>query len=387
MEKNYTKKGEISCTIDWLSKNTNNIEFPEFQREPTIWKLDKKQRLVDSIFRRFDISSIYLFKRDDNKYDCIDGQQRINAIWSYLGINYTDHDNNFHSKIENELFYDKDFLIDVDQKRFEHLDEKYKKQFRDYELNIVFISKIDEEEELNLQFIRLQLGAPLRAGEKLNAMKGEMRDLVFNKAVDGLIELQYFTITGIRKGRFGRQEVASQILLNAFSKKETDEFHRSRFLDLQEFFKDKIKLSIEDKRLIEEIKATLEMISKHFKTNLIFINNKALAVSVYLFVSELIQLERVTEITDFMHFLIKFLKTKEWQISKGLDMNRAYREILNFQTSLTQAAGEKYAIQQRHDFWRAYFSYYQETKMIKGDEDFIKSEGKKPDDERDKIEL
>ena len=64
MEKNYTKKGEISCTIDWLSKNTNNIEFPEFQREPTIWKLDKKQRLVDSIFRRFDISSIYLFKRD-----------------------------------------------------------------------------------------------------------------------------------------------------------------------------------------------------------------------------------------------------------------------------------------------------------------------------------
>ena len=76
-----------------------------------------------------------------------------------------------------------------------------------------------------------------------------------------------------------------------------------------------------------------------------------------------------------------------WQISKGLDMNRAYREILNFQTSLTQAAGEKYAIQQRHDFWRDYFSYYQETKMIKGDEDFIKSEGKKPDDERDKIEL
>lgn len=387
MEKKYTKDGEITCTIDWLSKNTNNIEFPEFQREPTIWKLDKKQRLVDSIFRGFDISSIYLFKREDNKYDCIDGQQRINAIWSYLGINDTDNDNNFHSKIENELYYDNDFLSEVDQKRFEHLPENYKKQFRDFELNIVFVSKIDEEEELNLQFIRLQLGAPLRAGEKLNAMKGEMRDLIFNKSENGLIELPYFTFSGIRKGRFGRQEVAAQILLNAFCKKETDEFHRSRFLDLQEFFKDKIKLSIEDKRLIDEVRATLELISEHFKTNLIFINNKALAVSVFLFVSELNQLNRVSEIDEFVHFFIKFLKTKEWQISKGLDMNRAYRDILNFQTSLTQAAGEKYAIQQRHDFLRSYFSYFKETGMIKGDEDYMKTENKKPDDDRNKVGL
>jgi hypothetical protein len=384
MEKKYTKRGDITCPIDWLSRNINNIEFPEFQREPTIWKLDKKQRLVDSIFRGFDISSIYLFKRDDNKYDCIDGQQRIRAIWSYLGINYADDDNKFHSKIENELYDDKSVLYEIDQKRFENLDEKYKKQFIDYELNIVFITKIDEEEELNLQFIRLQLGAPLRAGEKLNAMKGEMRDLIFNKAADGLIELSYFTNTSIRKGRFGRQEVAAQILLNAFSKKETDEFHRSRFLDLQEFFKDKIKFSNEDKRIIEDVKTTLETISKHFKTNLSFINNKALAVSVFLFVSELIQLERVSEINNFVHFLIKFLRTKEWQISKGLDMNRAYRDILNFQTSLTQAAGEKYAIQQRHDFWRDYFSYYQKKRgMIKGDEDYIKTEHKNPDDDRD----
>ncbi|MBN2396570.1 MAG: DUF262 domain-containing protein [Candidatus Atribacteria bacterium] len=387
MEKDYNKIGKIKCTIDWLSKNTNNIEFPEFQREPSIWKLVKKQRLIDSIFRGFDIASIYLFKREDDKYDCIDGQQRINAIWSYLGINHIDPDNNFHSKIDNELYDDKGFLNKIDQKRFDYLDELYQNQFMNYELNIVFISNIEEEEELNLQFIRLQLGAPLRAGEKLNAMRGDMRDLIFSKATDGLIEMEFFNNTGIRKGRFGREEVAAQILLNAFSKKETNEFHRSRYLDLQEFFKEKEKFSIEDKRLIDETKNTLKVISDHFKTNLVYINNKALAVSVFLFISELQLLNKDSEINDFVNFFIKFLKTKKWQISQGLDMNKAYRGILNFQTSLTQAAGEKNAIQQRHDFWRDYFSYFKEKKMIMGDEAFFASEGINPDDERDSIEL
>ncbi len=73
MKKEFTKE---AWTIEKLIKLSAIIEFPEFQREPTIWRLDKKQRLIDSIFRGFDISSIYLCKREDGKYDCIDGQQK-----------------------------------------------------------------------------------------------------------------------------------------------------------------------------------------------------------------------------------------------------------------------------------------------------------------------
>lgn len=214
-----------------------------------------------------------------------------------------------------------------------------------------------------------------------------MRDFIFIKANDALIEMNYFLNTGIRKGRFGRQEVAAQLLLNAFSKKEPGEFHRSRYIDLQEFFKEKEKFTNEDKKIKEEVKQTLNSISNHFKDNLRIINNKALAVSVFLFINELIGLDKENEIDDFVNFLIKFLKTKEWQVSQGLDMNRAYRELLTFQTSLTQAAGEKKAIQNRHDFWKNYFSHYQKTEHIKGDEDYTKTENKNPDEERDLIEL
>lgn len=383
MEKELNKE---NWTIEKLIKNINNIDFPEFQREPSVWKLDKKQRLIDSILRGFDISSIYFYKREDGKYDCIDGQQRINAILSFVGINKTDRDNAFHTRIENELYSDENYFQTANQERYDNLDSKWQKKIKNYELNIVFITRIDEEDELNLQFLRLQLGVALRGGEKLNAMKGDMRDLLFiDKENNEFVNLDYFSKSGIRKGRFGRQEVAAQILLNVFSKKENGEFRRSRYIDLQDFFKQKEKFSSIDKAIISEIKRNLETISKHFKKNLVFVNNKALVVSVYLFVSELIELKKEKDIDTFVEFFIKFMKTKEWQISKGLDIDRSYREILNFQTSLTQAPGEKSAIETRHDFWRDYFDYYKKKGMIKGDEEFKKAEKKNPDNERDKI--
>src|SRR3972149_3849177 len=101
------KTTHIYWTINELVKNTGKLDFPEFQREPTVWKLEKKQRLIDSILRDFDISSIYLYKKENGGYDCIDGRQRINAIWSFLGINGADEEHNgFNLKIENEIYND-----------------------------------------------------------------------------------------------------------------------------------------------------------------------------------------------------------------------------------------------------------------------------------------
>ena len=219
-------------------------------------------------------------------------------------------------------------------------------------------------------------------------MKGSMRDFIFDSGSE-FLALDYFQKIGIRKERYGKQEVASQILLNAFSKKEIGEFQKSRYVDLQEFFKQKEEFTSSDKKLLKEVINDLVKIAKHFQENLKYINNKALAVSVYLFVSEeLISLTKEGEIDKFADFFIKFLKTKKWQIGLGLDMNRSYREILNFQTSLTQAAGEKTAIQKRHDFWRDYFKYFKEKNgLIKGDEEYKRSERKAPNEERKKIAL
>ena len=81
------------------------------------------------------------------------------------------------------------------------------------------------------------------------------------------------------------------------------------------------------------------------------------------------------------------MKTIKWQIPLGLDMAREYREILSFQTNITQAAGEKTAIQKRHDFLKDYFFHYKKKNEIKGDSEFKKRTGKNPDDERKRIRV
>jgi hypothetical protein len=145
-------------TIEKLRETIDRIEFPEFQREPTVWDLEKKQRLIDSILRGFDISSIYVYKKENGGYDCIDGRQRINAIWSFLGINGQDEeDNAFHSKIENEIYDDGGYFKEVHSKRFEKFTPKWQKAILEYKLNIVEIMETEHDEELNLLFLRLQM--------------------------------------------------------------------------------------------------------------------------------------------------------------------------------------------------------------------------------------
>ena len=261
------------------------IDYPEFQREPTVWNLDKKQRLIDSILRGFDVSLIYFFKNAKERYDCIDGRQRINAILSYLGKNGSDEcDNAFHLKIENEIYDDKGKFKTADSKRYNDLDAKWKEKILDYELNIVIIEEIENDEELNLLFLRLQIASVLNAGEKLHAMTGDMRDWIF---LD-ISKHKYFQKISIPQRRYAKEQVAAQIILNEFYKKNTEEFHRSRYIDLQDFFKQYSRMSASDNKLKEEITNKFNTIDDHFGKSLRYIKNRAIAVSIFLFISKLI---------------------------------------------------------------------------------------------------
>lgn len=371
--------------ISELVKNIGEIEFPEFQREPNVWKLDKKQRLIDSIFRDFDISSIYLHKKESGGYDCIDGQQRINAIMSYLGMNDADEeDNKFHSKIENEIYNDEGKFDEVDAVRFSTIQKtEWGEKILDYKLNIVEVTDVENDQGLNLLFLRLQIASVLNAGEKLNAMTGDMRDTIFYD----IGKHAFLSKIRIPQRRFAREQVAAQIVLNAFNKRDNNAFHRSRYVDLQDFFKEYDKFTPKDKETVLSIKQRFEKIDQYFGNKLQHIGNRAIAVSVYLFVSQLLDTEKETEIKQFIEFFELFLRTLKWQLPLGVRMHKAYYDLLKFQTDVTQAAGEKSAIERRHNFLGEYFYYYKETKKIKGDGEYFENTGKTADGERKQTKL
>jgi hypothetical protein len=375
------------------------LGFPEFQREPTVWDLYKKQKLIDSIFRGFDIAPIYVYKKDDNSYECIDGRQRINAIYSFLGLNENMErsDNHFAIKIDNDIYVDTDeFLLRLDNRQYSELKPEEKEIFDNYKLNVIIVRSDEDnveenEQELSLQFIRLQFSSILNAGEKLHAMSGDMRNFIFSELFsetpDGKEEHPFFKAINIRYRRYAKEQVAAQIALNYFSRRaEPPTFSRSRYIDLQYFFKRKSVFKEEDKRLAEEIKTILDKIAENFNDKLSFIENRAIAVTTFLFVAQLVNNNEEKKLPKFGEFLVEFVATLKWQLSlyrRKMELIEQYRDILTgFQNYVTQAAGESYAIERRHKFIEKYFEHYLAHNEIIGDAKFKKTTGKSAKSER-----
>jgi len=371
------KKHNAQWTINELQERYESIEFPEFQREPTVWDLPKKIKLIDSILRSFDIATIYLYKRKDGNYECIDGRQRINAIISFLGLNeQADSDdeaaryhNNFRFTSSDDLLGTRE-LESFNKKRWAELTSDQRPRILDYKINVVEVSDIQRDDELNLMFLRLQLGAPLIAGEKLKAMLGQMRDYIFGQSSkhDGLGKHAYFEYLEIPKRRFSRELTASQIALNFFSLRKSGQFARARFVDLQEFYKSYREFSGDDRKIADLLGKRLDKVESFLpppgKLNL---RNRAIGVTFFFFINELIENKQEDRASSFINFMATFLGRLSEQVKKGIDIDKQYRDLLTFQTYVSQAAVEKYAIENRQTLLRDYFSYYLKTNKIKGD--------------------
>jgi len=430
------KKENVVWKIEKLQSVYKNIEFPEFQREPTVWALEKKQLLIDSIFRGLDISTIYLVKskteskngqeqesgttdklhsgsgksdsslpdsrNEDSafRFDCIDGRQRINAILSFLGLNEADDPsgslhNKFSFKSTNEL-HPKEILEELDGRTFDELqsDEKsnWDQLFLNYAFNVLEITEIplDKSDELNLMFLRLQGGSGLNPGEKLRAMKGRMHDLIFGTETvtpdkpphkstddgskkeeqpekeDPIGKHPFFAYLSIPNRRYAREQVAVQIAMNFFSLEKQKEFKRARFVDLQEFLGDYVTLSAEDEEIAKKLRTNLDVVFAELsKAAGLRIKNRAQGVSVFFFINGLINSENASAIPDFLRFLEIFLPKLREQVEKGIEIDDEYRDLLKFQTYVSQAAVEKYAIENRQRFLSEYFDYFLKHGEIK----------------------
>ena len=238
------EKSIETWSVDDLWKSFPQIDFPEYQREPNLWSLTEKQRLIDSMVRQFDIAPLYLYKDGHGSVECVDGRQRIGTIMAFLGSNEGDDDSNFRYRILNEIYEEEPpnfeslegkTFQEIKQLRDEVRDqdaEQFLNIFLGYTLNIVMLSNSNRAEEFNLQFTRLNLGAIINSGEKLHAMVGDLRDECF----EGLGKHKFLRQTNIPTRRYAQEQVAAQILAQIFSLLESGTFTRTRHIDLQRQF-------------------------------------------------------------------------------------------------------------------------------------------------------
>jgi len=158
---------------------------PEYQRG-SVWTLSQRRKLVDSVLRGYPIPLIYLHhirqiagKLISQRYEVIDGQQRINALTDFRDGAFRLFD---PVKDEAEARFP-DFIkrqpCPWGGKTFGELDATMKEEFLKTSLRIVQIQSDDGNEARDL-FVRLQAGMPLNSQEKRDAWPGQFTDFILS---------------------------------------------------------------------------------------------------------------------------------------------------------------------------------------------------------------
>jgi hypothetical protein len=313
----------------YLYKIRNKISFPVYQRG-LVWDTEKKRLLVDSIFRGIDIPKLYLQKTGGEEWDCIDGHQRIQAI---VG------------------FFDGEF--EYEEQTFERLSEVEKRIFEDYKLTITEVDEINEE-EVRLLFTRLQLGVPLNAGEKLNAIKSKMGEFV-KKMKDH----PFINNTSIPSRRFAKEQVCAQICNNSRFINRTDVFRNSKYEDLENLYRAYAEFDLESDTAIN-IMHVLDKLNDIFGEVAREITNRASVVSLYLMVEEMIinnELEGKEETVKA--FYVRFLNELREEVRLGIEATSHF--LISYQSRVIQAADSRTSIAERHDKLKFAFEHFQKT--------------------------
>ncbi len=136
---------QLSPLISILEKR-NKISFKSKYQKTDIWTIKKYQLLIDTILRNYDIPKIYFTKSKDSnyKYEVIDGQQRLKAIWGYYNNDYPLGDNSINLPTG-----------DLSGKTHKHLPIDAKDTLDAYVLSVVVVEEADDVEIRDL-FLRLQ---------------------------------------------------------------------------------------------------------------------------------------------------------------------------------------------------------------------------------------
>lgn len=200
------------ANIQWSGKTLRNqiekgqVSFDcAVQRNP-VWDVSRKSLLIHSMIEGYPIPPFYFARRDDGKYDALDGQQMSLAIKGYL-------DGEFPLSEDMPSVTDENgYPVIITGMMFPELPEWAQDNIKDYSLTIYYFEGITEEEIAEL-FFRINNGKPLTSVE-LTRVKAKsilkFQEIAKHEMIAG-------AITEAGKRRYNDENVAMQAWALCFS--------------------------------------------------------------------------------------------------------------------------------------------------------------------------
>jgi len=315
----------------------------DYQRE-TIWSTKQQETLLDSIVNDIDIPKLYLVKVQDNKqfdYECVDGKQRMISLSRFFKPASGEESPLMVRFLQRQYTY----------KKLKKTHPSIARKLESYKLSFCIYESIDDEYVREI-FRRLQLGIRLNSGELLKTRTGTIRDFIYKEIGNSG---PFFRHTNLSEKRFSRPFTLAQIVINSFARaKPEGDFVRARLQDIELLFEANHDLDKNDGNLTR-IESVLKLMDKAFGGTAVVISSRAVAVSGYLFVEELLKGGETNRVTEFAKFYVKLLDA----IKHNMDLLSKYQRPSNpslmdeFQKYVLQASVEGYSIKRRHEYLKS----------------------------------
>lgn len=297
--------------------------MPDFQREE-VWSDSKKRLLIDSILRGWHLPKFYFRKLDNGVFECIDGQQRLTAIWEFF---------------EDSLVLDPSTSKKYGGTRYSDLPDTVSDAFDDFEIDLEEIEDA-QDEDLEELFKRLQLGTPLNTAEKINAISGDLRDFCH-----AMTHKPFFlNKIGLKNTRYTHFET---VVKWAFIEARGVSPHM-RYQQLESFLRENKSFSSASKTA-KTICGALDFLDQAFPDKCPLLRNRANTLSFLMLAGRLQSLKFIKEkhALGFRAFTENFFPHLAAEVERGVKATD--KELIRYQSAISSGSTGGNSIRTRID--------------------------------------
>lgn len=310
-----------SRAIDKVYKRRDRIEMPDFQREE-VWSDVKKRLLIDSILKGWHLPKFYFRKVDSNTFECIDGQQRLSAIFEFF---------------DNELMLDDDLSQRYNATKYSQLNDDLSDRFDDFEIEIEEIENATDE-DLEELFKRLQLGTPLITAEKINAVMGQMRNFCHDIADKPF----FHDKIALRDTRYSHFEI---VVKWAFIEARGIQ-PQMRLPQLESLLRENRTFSRQSDTA-RKIIGAVDFLDRAFPDKCSVLRNRANTLSICMLATRVFEQELISNeaAREFRRFVESFFSLLTQEVEKGV--NAVDKELIRYQNAISADSGGGNSIRTR----------------------------------------
>lgn len=332
----------ISSIVQQIEQNIIDLQ-PDFQRE-IVWKVEKQQKLIDSLIRHWHIPPIHLVQIEGKEiYEVLDGKQRLFSIYQFYKDGFPFNGN---------FLPDAADFLELDKKKFSQFPQKIRNDFLyNTQIRFLYLTDVQSNEATEL-FLRLNYGTTVSASEKRNCIYGPIKNFLRQSIHEFPVLFSVATL-GFPNYRMVYQDLLDKIFYLEL-KGNLENKPTSTSLEKMYFVQD-----IDDKvrtRFINTLE-NVEKIMSNFNEKFGFKLTKSVFISYYWFLREAIQ-KNHNDFDKLKKFLIKFEEWRKEQ-QKRIETDKSVNvKYIEFETFLSEGWLDPSSLSGRHKILTGFYQEF-----------------------------